>query len=189
MSRWRVRAIAQRQPAMLQAGRVIAGLGAIALALEGQRSMHDVPSALVATRWYLGAILLTVLAWAGTYRNQSLACETARESDVASVRPPAPARRCLLAGVGWFASLAILALAFVRYPGGATPLEPAKPSSLPRWLEIGLVAGIVLLAAGFRLYRLGDWTTGMHGDEGEAGMDALAILNGHPVSPFLTGWF
>ena len=29
----------------------------------------------------------------------------------------------------------------------------------------------------------------MHGDEGEAGMDALNILAGHWVSPFQTGWF
>ena len=48
---------------------------------------------------------------------------------------------------------------------------------------------ILLVHLGFRLYRLGDWTTGIHGDEGEAGMDALAILQGRRVSPFANGWY
>jgi streptogramin lyase len=49
--------------------------------------------------------------------------------------------------------------------------------------------GIFLLALALRLYRLDDWTSGVHGDEGEAGMDALSIIENGPVSPFGTGWF
>ena len=54
---------------------------------------------------------------------------------------------------------------------------------------MGIVIAIFLLALGLRMLNLGNSTTGMHGDEGEAGMDAINILEGHPVSPFLTGWF
>ncbi|MDQ3930179.1 MAG: glycosyltransferase family 39 protein, partial [Chloroflexota bacterium] len=51
------------------------------------------------------------------------------------------------------------------------------------------VLAIVLLAFFLRVYRLDDLTGGMHGDEGETGMDAINILEGNRVSPFMTGWF
>ena len=60
---------------------------------------------------------------------------------------------------------------------------------LSRRVEVGIVVAIFLLALGLRMLNLGDWTTGMHGDEGEAGMDAIGILEGNHVSPFETGWF
>ena len=59
---------------------------------------------------------------------------------------------------------------------------------LLRRVEVGIVIAIFLLALGLRMFNLGDWTTGMHGDKGEAGMDAVRILEGNHVSPFETGW-
>ena len=48
---------------------------------------------------------------------------------------------------------------------------------------------IFALGVALRLYRLGDWCTGFHPDEGYAGTDAMNIVTGSHVSPFLTGWF
>ena len=56
-------------------------------------------------------------------------------------------------------------------------------------LEIVVFCLIFVLALALRLYRLGDWTTGMHGDEGEVGMETLRILEGGHAPPFRTGWF
>ncbi|MBF6611629.1 MAG: glycosyltransferase family 39 protein [Chloroflexi bacterium] len=100
--------------------------------------------------------------------------------------------------LGWVASLIILALAFfgerrtvvsATDAHGGSDIEERTDLRLSRRVETVVVFLIFLLALGLRLYRLGDWTTGMHGDEGEAGMDALSILQGNRVSPFLTGWF
>lgn len=101
------------------------------------------------------------------------------------------------AGLGWLASLLLLAAAFagVRTRNGnpeATRdagVEERTDLRLPRAAEIAIFLAIFVLALGLRLYRLGDWTGGMHGDEGEVGMDALRIVKGHPVPPFRTGWF
>jgi hypothetical protein len=102
---------------------------------------------------------------------------------------PAPA-------LGWVVSLLVLLVAFV----GHRPHAPAaqrdgsdveertdfRPSSRA---EIAIAFAIFALGLALRLHRLGDWTTGMHGDEGEVGLDALKILEGNFVSPFLGGWF
>ncbi|HET9495693.1 MAG TPA: glycosyltransferase family 39 protein, partial [Chloroflexia bacterium] len=100
-------------------------------------------------------------------------------------------------GWGWVLSLLIIAGAFLREPkqertsqdADAVDIEDRTDLRLPRWAEIALVAGIVVVALVFRLYRLDDLTGGMHGDEGEFGMNALAILSGDRISPFMTGWF
>jgi sugar lactone lactonase YvrE len=106
-------------------------------------------------------------------------------------------------GIGWAVSLVVLILAFLGHnpaPKRSADVDRAGVEErtdwrIPRKLEIAIFIAILLLAFGMRFYRLDDWTTGMHGDEGEAGMDATAILealrqpNGHPVSPFQTGWF
>ena len=97
---------------------------------------------------------------------------------------------------GWLLSLAILLLAFVREPkrhvrelDPHTDIMDETDVHLSRRVEVGIVIAIFLLALGLRMLNLGDWTTGMHGDEGEAGMDAVGILEGNHVSPFETGWF
>jgi DNA-binding beta-propeller fold protein YncE len=102
-------------------------------------------------------------------------------------------------GLGWVISLILLVLAFVgerRHPArdadagaDAVDVERRTDWRLPPRIEWAIFLGLFVLAFVLRLYRLDDWTTGMHGDEGEAGMDAINILEGHPVSPFLTGWF
>ncbi len=73
----------------------------------------------------------------------------------------------------------------------AKELIPDPQPLIPyaRKLEIALVLAIFALAAFLRFYRLGDWTTGMHGDEGEAGIDSLNILKGSFAPLFGSGWF
>jgi len=103
----------------------------------------------------------------------------------------------LTGGVGWAISLLLLLLAFVGHrahahqsaDAGLVEVEDRTDLAIPRLLEIAIFLAIFLLALGLRLYRLDDWQTGMHGDEGEAGMDAISILEGNLVSPFRTGWF
>jgi hypothetical protein len=103
----------------------------------------------------------------------------------------------LPAGLGWVASLVLLAAAFAgdRPRGGRREAtsgaggEESTDLRLPPAAEIAILLAILALALALRLYRLGDWTGGVHGDEGEVGMDALRIVNGHPVPPFRTGWF
>jgi hypothetical protein len=101
----------------------------------------------------------------------------------------------LSGAVGWLVSLAMLLAAYV----GHRPYLPRRESAsddaeeqtdlrLPRWLEVAGCLGIFALAVALRLHRLGDWTTGLHGDEGEVGLDALRIA-GNRISPFLAGWF
>ncbi len=102
-----------------------------------------------------------------------------------------------IGGIGWALSLILLVVAFIgdRPPRGrdadarAQDVEDRTAWHLPiRW-EVLIVLGIFVLALALRVYHVDDWTFGMHGDEGEAGMDALAIYQGHLVSPFLSGWF
>ncbi len=102
-----------------------------------------------------------------------------------------------IGGWCWLISLGVLVAAFAwqRAPSrgagedGVADAPADTAGGLPRWAEITIFLGILALGFGLRLYRLGDWTTGMHGDEGEAGVDALGILAGNGASPFATGWF
>lgn len=102
-----------------------------------------------------------------------------------------------IGGWGWVASLLLLVLAFVRQgpvparslDAGIVEVEDRTDPRPSRRVEIIIVAAIFMIGLFFRFYRLGDWTTGVHGDEGEAGMAAMSILQGNRVSPFLTGWF
>jgi 4-amino-4-deoxy-L-arabinose transferase-like glycosyltransferase len=103
----------------------------------------------------------------------------------------------VVGGFGWLASLVLLALVFIGErrkesldaDRDQTDVEDRTHLHIPRRLEIAIFIGIFLLAFALRVYRLDDWTAGMHGDEGETGMDAISILEGRRVSPFLTGWF
>ncbi len=102
-----------------------------------------------------------------------------------------------LGGYGWLLSLLILAAAFIGER--KKPVLPSDPHAkdiedrtrvrLPRRVEVGVFMAIFLLAFGLRLFRLDDWTGPMHGDEGEFGMNAISIVNGDRISPFMTGWF
>jgi PA14 domain/Dolichyl-phosphate-mannose-protein mannosyltransferase len=100
-------------------------------------------------------------------------------------------------GWGWLASLVLLLVAFIGHrprPGidadaGVQDVEDHTDIHISRLLETVLVLGILALALGLRVYRLGDLTAGMHGDEGEFGLNAIRILDGVPVSPFKVGAF
>jgi len=100
-------------------------------------------------------------------------------------------------GLGWAASLALLVVAFIGHrplPGADSDADSAEVEDQTDWrlsrrAETILFLGIVLLTFALRLYRLDDWTMGVHGDEGEAGMDAINILEGHSAPLFSTGWF
>jgi len=72
-------------------------------------------------------------------------------------------------------------------PGGAGS-EPARRRDWSR-IDVLICVLIFLFALGLRVYRIGDWTTGMHGDEGEVGLNVVEILRHPGVSPFQTGWF
>jgi DNA-binding beta-propeller fold protein YncE/4-amino-4-deoxy-L-arabinose transferase-like glycosyltransferase len=101
------------------------------------------------------------------------------------------------AALGWLASLVLLAAVFAgdrarklrRDAARGAGIEERSGPILSPAVEIAVFLAIFALAFVLRLYRLGDWTGGMHGDEGEVGMDAIRILRGHPAPPFRTGWF
>ncbi|MDQ2809017.1 MAG: PA14 domain-containing protein [Chloroflexota bacterium] len=103
----------------------------------------------------------------------------------------------LSGGLGWAASLVLLLVAFIGHrpllgaDADATvhEVEDGTDWQLSRRAETVLFLGIVLLTFALRLYRLDDWTMGVHGDEGEAGMDATNILEGHLAPLFGAGWF
>lgn len=101
-------------------------------------------------------------------------------------------------GYGWLASIVLLVVAFIGYrprrigsdaDAGVREIEDRTDIRISRRMEIAIFLVIFALAAALRFYRLGDWTTGIHGDEGEAGEEAWRILEGQPISPFTTGWF
>jgi sugar lactone lactonase YvrE len=99
--------------------------------------------------------------------------------------------------IGWLISLALLLVAFIgqRRPklsdqnAGAADNEDRDRVRLAVVIEIGFVLAIIMLAFYLRVHRLGDLFGGMHGDEGETGMEGIKILEGDRVSPFMTGWF
>jgi hypothetical protein len=103
----------------------------------------------------------------------------------------------VVGSVGWVASLLLLLLAFVGHRArvggpvdrGVEDVEDRTDWRISRSLEIAIALAIIALGVGLRLYRLGDWTTGVHPDEGYAGTDAMNIVKGDLVSPFLTGWY
>lgn len=86
----------------------------------------------------------------------------------------------------WLASVVILFLAFREGPSPTHPAGGEDRISRKELLALVLVLGVALF---FRFYRLGDWLGGMHGDEGEAGLDAMRVLRGEHIPPFGTGWF
>ncbi|HET6262979.1 MAG TPA: PA14 domain-containing protein, partial [Chloroflexia bacterium] len=99
--------------------------------------------------------------------------------------------------IGWLISLVLLLVAFIgerrpklRDPNtGAADNEDRDRVRMAVVIEIGFVLAILMLAFYLRVHRLGDLFGGMHGDEGETGMEGIKILEGNRVSPFMTGWF
>ncbi|MGI8589270.1 MAG: glycosyltransferase family 39 protein [Chloroflexia bacterium] len=99
----------------------------------------------------------------------------------------------------WAAALATLILTFAgapRWPRGVGGLLPGPeddffgrgvPRPALRW-EIVLAAGVIALALVLRLMNL-EYMPGIFGDEGERGMDARAIVEGHPTLLFGYGWW
>ena len=195
------------------------GLLALALALYGQTLIANGATRHLAVRLYAAGIIAMILAWRRTYRNRSfLAPDSRAPSEVTATRQTWGRWLVALGAVGinvysvarlrsggyedsvgawgWVASLVLLLLAFVGDRPHLPTLEVEgsdveertdfRPS---RRVELAIFLTILGLGLALRLYRLGDWTTGMHGDEGEVGLDALKILEGDHVSPFLTGWF
>ncbi|TAK32110.1 MAG: phospholipid carrier-dependent glycosyltransferase [Chloroflexota bacterium] len=59
----------------------------------------------------------------------------------------------------------------------------------PRLLEIQIATVIFALGFMMRWYRLDAFPSGTHGDEGEMGLAALAILQGRGLPPFASGFF
>ncbi len=86
----------------------------------------------------------------------------------------------------WLSSVVILVLAFREKSTRARSDEADKRISRK---ELALLLLILGVAVFFRFHRLGDWLGGVHGDEAEAGLDALRVLRGEHVPPFGTGWF
>jgi len=166
-------------------------------------------------RWYGLAILVLLPALHGSYVNRSLV----RRGDRSIANPTLWARIAGLASLAvglnvwsiivlradwlsllglalWVGSVGTLVFAFSVAPRDQTSGredwtddQQAFAWRLPRAVEVGAVLAIMAAAAAMRLWRLDDFATGMHGDEGEAGVDALKILNGGLVSPFTAGWF
>ncbi|MGH2442804.1 MAG: glycosyltransferase family 39 protein, partial [Chloroflexota bacterium] len=102
----------------------------------------------------------------------------------------------LAGGVLWVVSLALLIVAYTgepKSPSGETVSTGAATRqrfwNRKHMIEAAFLIAILGVALTLRLWRLGDLAPGMHGDEGEAGTQALNILNGNLVSPFMRGWF
>jgi len=89
--------------------------------------------------------------------------------------------------LAWLAGVVLLALA-LRAKRDATPARAAGGERVSG-SELGLFLLILAVGVVFRFHRLGDWFGGIHGDECEAGLDALRILRGERVPPLATGWF
>lgn len=221
-------------------------LGFIAQHILTPNGMPDfTANVTAATRWYILAVAILIIGWAGSYTNLSL------------VRVPATTARGLRAWLGvlertsaillglavllnllavvllrhnwyslqggilWVVSLALVVVAYLEDSGGADregenglagrwraivrrlssarrngePVAPGDgagptlPMRYRRRLEVAALLAVMIVALIFRLWRLGDLGPGMHGDEGEAGTQALSIDNGNLVSPFMRGWF
>jgi 4-amino-4-deoxy-L-arabinose transferase-like glycosyltransferase/DNA-binding beta-propeller fold protein YncE len=88
----------------------------------------------------------------------------------------------------WLVSILLLVVAFREKPASARGSSVASGERLSR-TEVALFLLVVGWAVFLRFHRLGDWLGGIHGDEGEAGLDAMRVLRGEHVPPFGTGWF
>jgi SAM-dependent methyltransferase/4-amino-4-deoxy-L-arabinose transferase-like glycosyltransferase len=198
-------------------GPLLTGVVAVVLAFIGQNILtpdgHPGPNPDItaAVRWYASGMIVLLMGWWGSYRNEPLVhyppvprwipwiapmrlilCALALLADGLSLLV---LRRDWASGTGeilWLVSLVLLIAAFTREPNDAAPKapnEPEHPWRLPPRAEFAAFTAIMVFAAVMRLWRLGDLSEGMHGDEGEAGTDALGILQGVNSALFERGWF
>ena len=173
------------------------------------------PDTTTSVRWYTLAICILLIGWRGTYANVRLLSQpgavargirgwfagiSRRQTALVGSGIAANALAIVIlrgdwyslsGGILWVGSLVLILAGFMgeRVEGAAD----SRPRSLSRWPlahipETAIFAAILAVALTLRLWRLGDLLPGMHGDEGEAGTQALAILNGDLVSPFMRGW-
>ena len=63
----------------------------------------------------------------------------------------------------------------------STAPDVTASRGLPRWAEVTLLVLILALAAGFRLYRIGQVPPGPHYDEAANLLDVVDVLHGHPM--------
>jgi 4-amino-4-deoxy-L-arabinose transferase-like glycosyltransferase len=203
--------------ALTNLGPFLAGVAAIAAASIGEYIVRPADGVAVnpdlgsATRWCAIGIIILIVGWWGTYQNMSLLHfpkagrwipHMGRQrlaliglsglANLASLLILRGDWGSVLGDVLWFASLLLLVAALVREPGDTPSSEPAEspePWRLSQKAEIAVFAALMAFSLGLRLWRLGDLAPGMHGDEGEAGSDALSILQGTPSPLFGRGWF
>ena len=95
----------------------------------------------------------------------------------------------------WLTSIALIisaGIVFDRVDSFAWLKRIKQMSSEARrylFIEIALVSVITEIALMLRATSLDHFPAGMHGDEGEIGMEALRVLGiGNPITPFGTGW-
>ena len=109
-------------------------------------------------------------------------------------RPEGPQR---FAALLWASGLGVVVLASLRrVQGGGRDLVPGPGDDafapgvprLRRAREAWLASAMLLLAAVLRLYAL-EHHPGIFGDEGERGIEARAIAQGHPAPFFGSGWW
>ncbi|MCO6451535.1 MAG: glycosyltransferase family 39 protein [Caldilineales bacterium] len=70
-----------------------------------------------------------------------------------------------------------------------TPAPPEGGFLRSKWVEAILLIAIIVAAIFFRVYKLDSVPPGIFVDETNAALDALRILEGHPIDFFGTGWF
>lgn len=180
---------------------------AIGVALLGQLQIAGGKGVVLATRCYAIGILLWLLAslrpgatgvpflpkplWAREPRGERVRRVVWLEIAIGLCLSGAVVLRSSgydsrVGALTWLASVVILLLAFREKPARARAAGVRERISSGEFALLLLVLGVALF---LRFYRLGDWLGGMHGDEGEAGLDAMRVLRGEHVPPFGTGWF
>jgi sugar lactone lactonase YvrE/4-amino-4-deoxy-L-arabinose transferase-like glycosyltransferase len=172
----------------------------LAGALYGQLSIRGGEGVVLATRCYAAGLVLWLLTRPGAIR---FAIRAPAPLGATANRPRLRAAAAVAAAVlGIFALWRLHATLYDSDVGAGAWLlavllaawsfrgRSSRRARDPiRAKELVLVALVLCVAAFFRFHRLGDWLSGMHGDEGEAGLDASRILRGEHVPPFAIGWF
>jgi 4-amino-4-deoxy-L-arabinose transferase-like glycosyltransferase len=192
-------------------------LAAVALALYGVGLLPDGSTRVAGAAASAAAVAMAVVAFTRS-RSLRADVDPVLRTDDAPIAPSAGRRRAglvLLALGGGTAAWALVAIwrqpfawsqalqwmtgllvmvvgAWLLGRYGSSSLDAPDGGGepgLPRWLETVLVAGIVALAAWFRIHHISDLPPGIFIDETNSALEALQILEGRRFSPFATGWF